>query len=480
MVLNKNFFHPLAWPVYFFALLIAWGSLALYSDVCQADNTSPIAFIDALFIAVSAACVTGLATIDISQVFNIYGQIVMLILIQVGGLGLLTISSLFFFLRRKKTRLVDIITVGQVIRGDQSFRLGPFLRNVVLLVLTCEGVGAIFIYLAAPQQMDFFKAVFHSVSAFCNAGFSLYSNSLESFATNPLMNLSIMALIIVGGLGYAVLVEIRDHIKYHYGRLTRSFWFKSFQRFQSFSDKSEQPHSLANIRNFKRWSWPTKIVLSTTLMLIGSGAILIWFGELQNSYPSQSHRFWTAIFQSVTARTAGFNTTNINLLSEVSLFVLCGLMFIGGSPGSAAGGLKTTTFRVLIAAAWSHLKGRKQAVIGHRAIEDRALKTAFTLFLFSIVIVALAFLALSITEGGLRSHHVSGGRAFELFFEVVSAFGTVGLTTGITPGLTTGGKMVIVFLMFIGRLGPLMMVAFISNLNDPRLYNLPEEKIMIG
>ncbi len=447
---HSSLLNPIAIPVYFFALLILTGAFLLYSPFCHGENVT-VKFVDALFIATSSACVTGLATIDINTVFNRNGHVVMMILIQVGGLGIMTFSSLMFFLWRRRTRLSDIIAVGQAMRSDQSFNLGRFLVQLFLIVFALETAGALVLYFLRPEYFSLFSAFFHAVSAFCNAGFAFYSDNLIGFQADYVVNLTIMLLIIFGGLGFAVLFELFNKAKL-----------------------------MVQGQRRQRLSWSTSIILTTTVVLIFGGALVILIGSFHIPDLPWTNRILASFFQSVTSRTAGFNTIHLERLSDFALAFMCLLMFIGAAPGSTAGGIKITTARALLAHAWALVRGRDQATIGRRAVSLASLQTAFTVLLICGATVFFATMILCISEGGLISHGESGGRFLDVMFEVVSAFATVGLTVGLTPKLTIFGKLVITFLMFAGRLGPLVLIAAIGEMQKSQLYHLPEEKLIIG
>jgi len=444
---------PFSYPIIFFGAVILIGTLLLHSRYASA---APITWIDALFTATSATCVTGLVVVDTGTFFNHFGQIVILSLIQVGGLGIMTITSLVLFLWTKRVSLLDRVAVGQSLLHDQSFHLGHFLKRVVVWTMLIELVGAALLYVQAPARFTPFSAIFHSISAFCNAGFSLFADSLMHWRGNWGVNLVFMALIVSGGIGFAVLVELYDYM----GR----------------------PFASARNRARRSLSWYTRVVLTTTLGLIVCGWVVIYFGEFigfRRTIPFND-ALLSSLFQSVTCRTAGFNTLDIGKMTNVSLLIMIGLMFIGGAPGSCAGGIKVTTFRTMVAFAVAQVKGRQQPEVGKFAVDAPTLNKALVLTLFGVMLVALAVLILNITEGGDLPHPLARGLSLQILFEVVSAFGTVGLSTGITPQLTLSGKSVITLMMFIGRLGPILFLAAIQSYQKEQLYRKPEESMLIG
>ncbi|WP_457571251.1 TrkH family potassium uptake protein [Desulfovulcanus sp.] len=450
--MRRNLLTPFSLPIYFFALTIFGGTALLHHPISLAKG--PISWIDALFTATSATCVTGLTVVDTGSFFSRFGQSVILVLMQLGGLGIMTYTSLVFYLWRKKITITDRIAVGQSLLHDPSFHLGKFLQQLIVAVLFIELLGGIVLYFLDPHFFSPFSAIFHSVSAFCNAGFSLFSQSLMGWRSSWAVNLVFMVLIILGGLGFAVLMELNLVV------LT----FNS-------SDKPRY-----------KISWQSRVVLSTTAFLILFGWIAIFLAEFlgQNGGLNINEYILTSLFQSVTCRTAGFNTLDIGQMTNISLLVMILLMFVGGSPGSCAGGIKTTTFRGLIALAVSNILGRKQCVIGKFALDEKSLNKVITLIIFAVVLIFISTLFLLISEGGDLPHPEAKGQFLEILFEVVSAFGTVGLSTGLTPKLTFWGKWIIIFLMFVGRLGPILFLTLLQSWQTKERFSWPENSLLIG
>ncbi|BBD07626.1 cation transporter [Desulfovibrio ferrophilus] len=438
-----------------FALTIVVGTALLLLDACRAGGE--LSLVDALFTATSAVCVTGLAVVDTGSFFSSTGHVVLLGLIQLGGLGIMTYSSMVFLLWRQRVSLSDRLAVRQTLLHDPSFNMATFLRQVVLACLLLELLGAACLYLFDSESFPPFSALFHAVSAFCNAGFSLQGDSLVAWKDHAGINLTFMALIILGGLGFAVLLELAERI----GRIR-------------LRDRASLP---------ARLSWHSRIVLTTSFMLIAGGALAIYLAEfsLHQGQFSHAEEFLASVFQSVTCRTAGFNTMNIGGLTNISLLVMMGLMFVGGSPGSCAGGVKTTTFRALLAFCLARLRGRRQSVVARRfALDEASMNDALTLIMFGMVIIGVAALVLSITEVGAVPHNQTRGLFLELLFECVSAFATVGLSTGVTPNLTVTGKLVITVLMFIGRLGPIVFISLLHDLQRTERFMWPEKRLPMG
>jgi trk system potassium uptake protein len=445
---------PILLPIIFFILVIILGSIVLH--ISEKRNVDSLSWTDSIFTATSAACVTGLVVVDTDSYFTASGKFVILCLMQVGGLGIMTFTSLSIYLLRRKTTITDRIAVGQALLHKNTFNLGTFLIEIVSWTFIIEAVGALLLYLIAPKSFAPFSAIFHSVSAFCNAGFSLFPNSLISWKDHWPINLIFIALIFIGGLGFSVFIELKNFVR------------------QCLRFRPAQPA--------KGVSRLTKVVLKTSLFLILIGWISIYLSEFvgYNSMAAPENAVLTALFQSVTSRTAGFNTLDIGQMTNVTLVILLFLMFIGGAPGSCAGGIKVTTFRVLAAAIWSQIKGKKQVVIGMFAINDVSVRKAMVLFVLSIIIIFMAVFLLDFTEGGDKPHYQVRGQFLEILFESVSAFCTVGLSTGLTSRLTTAGKWIIIFLMFIGRLGPFLLINALQSIQATQHYKLPEENLMIG
>ncbi|EGJ51030.1 TrkH family potassium uptake protein [Desulfocurvibacter africanus] len=448
----KNLFSPFTLPIYFFGLAIAIGAILLNQPFSLAAGN--ISWIDALFTATSATCVTGLAVVDTGTAFSRVGQSIILALIQVGGLGIMTFASLFFYLWRRRVSLADRIAVGQNLLHNPAFHLGRFLTHMVLWTLMIEVSGALLLHFFDPEGFTLYSALFHSISAFCNAGFALHADSLVRFQDNVGVNMVIMSLIILGGLGFSVLVELEGFV---HQRLARG--------------------------GKRRLSWYTRIVLQTSLWLIVIGWIFIYITEFlgERSLLDPLSKILSSLFQSVTCRTAGFNTLDIGQMTNASLLFMMMLMIIGGSPGSTAGGIKTTTFRTLLAFAISQIKDRRQTVIGKHAVDLVTVNKALTLVIFAVTIIGTSMLILTITEGGDTSHAQASGNIFmDILFETISAFATVGLSTGITPKLSTQGKIVISLLMFIGRIGPIVFLSALQSLREEPYYAWPERNMLIG
>ncbi len=408
----------------------------------------PIGVIDALFTSTSAACVTGLTVRDTGTGFTPFGQGVILALIQLGGLGIMTLSLLVFTLGGR-------LSIGQLSLLEQTLAApgSPDLRRLVRLVFTstfaAEGVGATLLYLRwndtlGPARAAWY-ALFHSVSAFCNAGFALFPDNLMSWRGDWTVNLVVMVLIVLGGLGFLVQHDLR-HTRWHLRGLGL--------------------HS--------------RLALAVTAILVAAGTFALWALEGRGSFATMSplERFQAALFQSVTARTAGFNTIDFATLAPASLLLVMLLMFVGGSPGSCAGGIKTTTAAVLALTTRARLGGRQHVNAFHRTLPPRLVQTAFALTSLAFTAAATGVFLLLLLEG----EAVRAGRCspLDLAFEAVSALGTVGLSTGITPRLGDGARLVVTALMFVGRVGPLTLAAIFVGDERPDDLRHAEEQAMVG
>jgi trk system potassium uptake protein TrkH len=448
----KKIFAPVSLPIIFFIFTIILGAILLHSPF---SSNNSISWYDSFFTATSAVCVTGLTVVD-TCMFTQTGQTIIMLLIQLGGLGIMSFSSLAFYLWKKRVSLTDRIAVGQNLLYDSRFHLGKFLIQIIVVIFLIELSGAFILYAIDSTNFSPFSAIFHSISAFCNAGFSLNADNLLQHKGNWPINLTIMFLIILGGTGFSVIIE------------GKSILWSMIRGKNRNRNRKKSLHFI--------------VVVKTSLFLIGIGWIYLYFSEFIGfkEYLPLNESILTSLFQSVTCRTAGFNTLSITSMTNVSLIFMILLMFVGGAPGSCAGGIKVTTFRVLLAYISSQIKGREQIIIGNHAIDKETINKSLTLLSFSLVIIFVCVIALDFTEGGDIPHIQARGQFLEILFEAVSAFGTVGLSTGLTAKLSPPGKIIIIFLMFIGRLGPLVLLASIQSIRTKLLYSLPEEKLNIG
>lgn len=452
-VLNKLSHSPARLLVLGYLLLILAGTLVLMLP--QATHAGNFGFVNALFTASSAVCVTGLVAVDTGSTFSVFGQSTIMILIQIGGIGIMAVSTLFLMTLGKRVGLTGKMIMRDTYSLEQGKDVLKILREILFFTLTIELIGALLLFwrFQKVQTIDaaIFNSVFHAVSAFCNAGFCLFSDSFTGFRTDNVVMLTICILIILGGIGFFVLSEVRE-----------KFTLKG--------------------RSWAFFSLHTKLVLSSTLLLLIFSTLLFYILEWRN-YPggmAMMEKWMAAFFQAVNARTAGFNTLDIQHLTNGTLFMIILLMFIGTAPGSCGGGVKVTTFSSLVILGFSRLKGEEHPQVFYRKISDASISKAVSLVMVSLLVIILCIVVLQETEIGEVSHQLSRGRFLELMFETVSAFGTVGLSMGVTPDLTVQGKLIITLMMFIGRLGPLGIALAISRKKTSKRFYYAQENIMIG
>jgi potassium uptake TrkH family protein len=435
-----------------FLILILLGSFFLSLPKASATGES-IKYIDALFTSTSAVCVTGLIVLDTAKDFSLTGQIIILVLIQLGGLGIMTLTTFFFTFVGGGLTIKMRVMLKEFLSPDTFSMIGSLLKRIVLYTFSIEAIGFLILYysLGAFQQgqlSNFFYALFHSVSAFCNAGFSLFSENLMSplIRGNYLFKFTISLLIILGGLGFLTLTEI--------------FSLKLFGR------------KTLNIKY--QLSPTTKLVLSSTLLLIIFGALLLLLGEYRNGVIGSSafERVFNAYFQSVTARTAGFNTVPIEQLSVFSAIVLIFLMWIGASPGGTGGGIKTTTFSISVLYLLNYLRGKLRLEVYSREINFDTINRSLIIILLSLFVIFLGTSFLVLLEPDKNP--------INLLFETVSAFGTVGLSRNTTFFIGDGSKFVLVWVMFIGRVGVLTFFTSVFKPVKELNYSLPKVNINVG
>lgn len=430
--------------------LILLGSTLLYLPV---SSTGPkIGFLESLFTATSAVCVTGLTVVDTSTAYSRFGQAVILVLIQLGGLGIMTFAALASQLLGKRMSFRSQALIADTFwQGDAASSVRKDLKRIIALTFVIEGFGMILLYsklrFVHGPEPALFSALFHSVSAFCNAGFSIYSDNLVSFKDSPLMMFVIMGLIISGGLGHSVVLEAARRLRC---QIT-----------------GRRPDSV-------KWMLHSRVVLSTSAVLIVGGAICMYIVGLGDGSDSTLQRIMNALFQSVSARTAGFNTVDLSGAPVAALLFLVLLMFIGGSPASCAGGIKTTSAAVYLAEVRARLQGSRDVVLFGRRLPNEVIAKVTLVIGLAVLWNMMGCMYLSLSESG-----TVGARFESLVFEQISAFGTVGLSTGITSQLSGAGKVWIILTMFLGRIGPLTAALAVLP-RDLGGIRYPEERIMIG
>jgi trk system potassium uptake protein TrkH len=429
-----------------FAGIILLGTILLNLPIATMTRQSA-GVIDSVFTATSAVCVTGLVVVDTGTYWSIFGKTVILILIQVGGLGFMSMATLVSFIIGRKITLRNRLIMQEAFNQFTISGIVRLVKYVLMITLLIEGIGAValsgFFIPIYGKTTGIMYGIFHSVSAFCNAGFDLIGNgqSFMPFVSSGYFNLVIITLVIIGGLGFSVLLDI------------------------------------AKVKSFRKLSLHSKIVLSITGILLVSGFVLFLILEYTNPLTlgelSFGDKVTAALFQSVTPRTAGFNTIDTSALRDSSKFLTTLFMFIGGSPGSTAGGIKTTTIVILMLAIVSVVLGKDDAEAFGRRINRDTINRALTIFLSAISVVFLVTFILTLTE--------KGKDFLDIFFETVSAFGTVGLSTGITSQLSAYGKIIISLTMFSGRVGPLTVIVALAYRNKRKaLRRYPEGKISVG
>lgn len=428
-----------------FATIILLGGFLLTLGVATVDGKG-LSWINALFTATSATCVTGLVVVDTGTTFTLFGQLVILGLIQVGGLGFMTFATLFAFIIGKRISLKERLVLQEALNHMSIEGIVRLVRRILMFTFVIEFVGGILLAIRFAFDMPLPKAIyygfFHSISNFNNAGFDLMGEfrSLTAYVEDPLVTLVVCTLITLGGIGFIIMNEVYEY------------------------------------RETRRFSLHTKIVFLMTSILIVSGTVLIFILEMGNPKTLQPFSFfgkWLAsLFQSITPRTAGSNTLSIGDLTQSTQFLMIFLMFVGASPGSTGGGIKTTTFTTLLGAVWSQIKGKDDVIFFHQRIIQQTIYKALTVTVSGLFIVMLATSILTITEGGKDF--------LMILFEATSAFGTVGLSMGLTPDLSLIGRIVIILTMFAGRVGPLTIAFAVTMNRKPDPYKYPKGKIIIG
>lgn len=443
--------RPEVWFVGSFALLTLLGAALLLLPGAVAEDEDALTLVDALFTSTSAVCVTGLTVRDTGSTFTLGGQALLLALIQIGGLGIITFIGMLL-ISTGKSSVAQLVTLRKIVNANSISDVRRYLLVILLTAGVIEVIGALLLYFSAgeidgtvPERL--FWALFHSVSAFCNAGFSLQADSLVTYSANWPVNLTVMGLIVGGGLGAPVVLDL---------------WDMARTRRKGYEGKRP------------RLRIQSRLTLALTAALILLGALA--FGLLEASGVSAddgtSTRTLTALFQSVTTRTAGFNTVPIDELSDATLILVAVLMVIGASPVSTGGGIKTVAFAVLLLTLRSMLTGRRVEAFG-RTIPDRYVRAAMSVFLLYLFGAGLAFFLLSLTDPNIPFA--------DRLFETISAMSTVGLSTGPTAELSASGKLILCAAMFAGRVGPLTLVMTVVGADDSRAaYELPEEPLVLG
>lgn len=427
-----------------FAAIITIGAFLLMLPISTRGD-QPLSFIDALFTSTSATCVTGLVVVDTWSTFSIFGQIVIMILVQIGGLGFMTMATLFALVLKKRISLRERLILQESMRATSMEGIVRLIRRVIIFALTIESIAAVLFSIRWAFDMPPGKAVyygiFHAVSLFNNGGFDLFGEftSFQKYAADPYFHIIAMTLVVSGGLGFIVLADLYE-------------WPRR-----------------------KKLSLQSKVVLSMTGILICVGTLVFFAFEYANAKTIGTMdlpgKILASFFQSVSTRSSGTSTVNIGDLHQGTQFFMIILMFIGAAPGSTGGGIKITTFALLVAGVVSMLRGRDDVVLFRNRIAKDLIIKALTIILFALFMVVAVAMLLSMTED----------RSFlMILFETASAVGTVGLSMGLTPELSAFAKIVLCVAMFVGRLGPLTLAYALGPKKEKELYRHPEGKIIIG
>lgn len=442
---GRWFRHPAQVVVAAFGTTIVLGSALLSTPLATADGGGA-GWLTALFTATSAVCVTGLVVVDTGTHWSLFGQIVILALIQIGGFGVMTMASLLGLLVTHRMGLRTRLTAATETKSLGLGEVSRVLRGVLRVTVLCELVVAVVLSwrfslgYGEPAGRAIYLGVFHSISAFNNAGFGLYRDSLMQFATDPWVCVPIAVAVILGGLGFPVLLELRREI-----------------------------------RRPRRWSLHTRLTVGMTVLLLTAGGLFMTASEWANPLTlggfAPLERIGVGFFHAVMPRTAGFNSLDVSAMSEETWIGTIVLMFIGGGSAGTAGGIKVTTFVVLLFAIWAEVRGETTINIFDRRLEPRVVRQALTVALLSVAAIVTSTMAIK----AMSSH-----AAIEILFEVTSAFATVGLSTGVTADLPPAAQAILILLMFIGRLGPMTLVSSLALRQRQSRYRHPEGRPIIG
>jgi trk system potassium uptake protein len=428
-----------------FSSIILIGAFLLTLPAATVDGKG-LPWLDALFTATSATCVTGLVVVDTGTTFTLFGQLVILALIQIGGLGFMTFATLFALILGKRISLKERLLIKESLNNLSIDGVVRLVKRILIFTAVIELIGGILLAIRFSFDMPLPKAIyfgfFHAISNFNNAGFDIMGDfrSLTGYVDDPLVTLVVCTLITLGGIGFIVMNEVYEY------------------------------------RQTRRFSLHTKIVFVTSSILVVFGTILIFILEYHNPKTLQPlsplGKFLASLYQAVTPRTAGSNTLNIPDLTQPTLFLIIFLMFIGASPGSTGGGIKTTTFATLLGAVWSNIKGKEDVIFFRNRILYDTIYKALTVTVSGLFVVMTITMLLTITEPNKDF--------LMILFEATSAFATVGLSMGLTPELSPIGKILIILTMFAGRVGPLTIAYAVALHRKPDPFKFPKGKIMIG
>lgn len=457
-----NIAPPTFLVVSFILLILGGTGLLMLPEMTRPSTT--LTFLEALFTSTSASCVTGLSVLDIGSIFTVKGKIIIMILVQLGGLNIITFTSFFALFSQGGFGLKQQAIIMDFMSFDSLSSTKKLIKDIFILAFGIELIGAILIYFLWSPKLIYasnidraFSSLFHAVTAFNNAGFSLFSNNLyDSNGANEsyLVHLVLGILVILGGLGFHVIKEV--------------FGFSNMR------DRMKKP--------WKAYTAGTKLVLYSSVTLIIVGMVFFYFGEInnpsmyKNSYDfgnqSASQKLITAFFQSVSARSAGFNSIDFTVINTPVTLIIIFLMFIGASPGSTGGGIKTTTFATLFLSAIATIRNKNEVQVFKRTISKDTINRAYTIMLFSACVIFFGIIGLTFSDPDVPLD--------KLTFEAISAYCTVGLSTGITIGLSSAGKSIIILCMFVGRIGILTLAFSLSKKSRSNNYSYPTAFIMVG
>ena len=440
-----------------FLLVILIGAFLLWLPV---SNQEPISFMDALFTATTAVCVTGLVTVTPATQFTVFGKVILLVLIQIGGLGVIACATAFFLILKRRITVKERVVLQETYNMTSLGGIVGMVKKILIGTFFVEGVGAVLYAFQFVPEYHLIKgigyAIFHSVSAFCNAGIDILGDSsLAGYVTNPLMNITTMSLIVLGGIGFIVWYDVIDNRRKIYRReVPRKWWFT-------------------------RLKLHSKLAIVTTLVLLGIGAVLTFALEYHNPETLGNLRLgqkvMASLFQSVTTRTAGFFTIPQAKLHEETRFISIILMFIGGSPMGTAGGVKTTTITMLVLSCITLIRGGNDTECFGRKISKENFRMGFTIVMLAFTVFLTGTTVITIIEPDEVPF-------LNIMYETASAIGTVGLTADLTPHLSRASQVVIMMMMYIGRLGPMTLALLFAGKPNPRdrIRELPPERIMVG
>lgn len=456
-MIDKIKIHPSLLFALSFLMIIFIGSGLL---ILPKSHVGDLTFLQSLFTSTSAVCVTGLIVVDTATAFTMLGKIIILVLIQIGGLGIMAFTGFFGFIFTGTVSFKDRLLLKDIMSSDSLGGVFRLITKIILLTLLIELIGAVIIYFNIGDAVadPLFFSIFHSVSAFCNAGFSILSNGLASpeLQGNYVVTTTIASLIILGGIGFPVLIMLYTYLK-HTGR--NLFSGQGWKKMPADSLKQ-------NIG--------VRIALITSILLLIIGTLFYLIFEKNHSLETLTgvDKFVAAFFGSVSARTAGFNVVDITRWTYPTIFLMIFLMWIGASPGSTGGGIKTTTFAMALHVVRNFVRGRHVVHVGYRRIGSETLIRVLVIIVLSIIVVFLAFIGLMLADPAKDP--------VKLLFETVSAYGTVGLSIINTSTLSHVGKVIIIFTMFIGRVGPLALLSGIFTIHKKRYYNYPVKDLIIN